>query len=90
MDRDPCVPPVEAGLPFAAAPEVAEHQDLVIVGDRDRSEVERLVVHNEQRERPFSTTSGPPCENHFVRGLDPDADLPKLDVAGSTPVARSS
>src|SRR4029453_1270213 len=58
--------------------------------DRERSEVERPAEHNEQRERPFSTTSGPPCEPLQVRGLDPDAHLPKLDVAGSAPVARSS
>src|SRR5262245_60844475 len=36
--------PQEAGLPFPAAPEVARHEHLVIVGDRDCSEVEGLVV----------------------------------------------
>jgi hypothetical protein len=81
--------PKEAGLPFAAAPEVAGHQDLVIVGDRDRSEVEGLVVQRAGGEAVLDRVWAAVREPLHVRGLDADADLPKLDGAGSTPVARS-
>ena len=48
---------------------------------------------SEQRERPFSTTSGPPWENPLhVRGLDADADPSDLSVvrADGAPVLVSA
>src|SRR4029450_3563429 len=57
--------PKEAGLPFPAAPEVAGHEHLLTVEIAIALRSNALWC-NEQRGRPFATTSGPPCENHFT------------------------
>src|SRR5262245_39372145 len=60
-------------LPFHAAPEVAGHQDLVIVGDRDRSEIECLVVQRAEGETVLDHVRATVRVRFSRAGLDPDA-----------------